>query len=64
MMTFLSIVLDDVRYLGIYGMGGIGKTTLSKAIYERVSHQFEASCCIAGIREESRSTHGLVYLKK
>jgi ABC-type dipeptide/oligopeptide/nickel transport system ATPase subunit len=46
-MTLLSIGLDDVRFLGIYGMGGIGKTTLSKAIYERVSHQFEASCFIA-----------------
>jgi ABC-type dipeptide/oligopeptide/nickel transport system ATPase subunit len=64
MMTLLSIGLDDVRFIGIYGMGGIGKTTLSKAIYDRVSHQFEASCFIAGIREETRSTHGLLYLKK
>jgi predicted transcriptional regulator with HTH domain len=64
MMSLLSIGLDDVRFLGIYGMGGIGKTTLSKVIYERVSHQFEASCFIAGIREETRTTHGLVYLQK
>ncbi|XP_059428994.1 TMV resistance protein N-like [Corylus avellana] len=63
MMTLLSMGLDDVRLLGIYGMGGIGKTTLSKAIYERVSHQFEASCYIANIREETRS-HGLLYLQK
>jgi hypothetical protein len=64
MMTLLSKGLDDVRFLGICGMGGIGKTTLSKAIYERVSHQFEASCFISSIREETRSTHGLVSLKK
>ncbi|XP_062171852.1 TMV resistance protein N-like [Alnus glutinosa] len=63
MMTLLSKGLDDVRFLGIYGMGGIGKTTLSKAIYDRVSHQFEASCFIDGIREESRTTRGLVDLK-
>ncbi|XP_059428990.1 TMV resistance protein N-like [Corylus avellana] len=62
-MNLLSIGLDDVRFLGIYGMGGIGKTTLSKAIYERVSHQFDASCFITDIREETR-THGLVYLQK
>jgi hypothetical protein len=64
-MTLLSIRLDDVLFLGICGMGGTGKTTLSKAIYERVSHQFEASCFITGIRELSKSTtHGLVYLKR
>jgi ABC-type dipeptide/oligopeptide/nickel transport system ATPase subunit len=63
-ITLLSIGLDDVRFIGIYGMGGIGKTTLSKAIYERVSHQFEASCFIAGIRKETITSDGLVYLQK
>ncbi|XP_059428989.1 TMV resistance protein N-like [Corylus avellana] len=62
-MSKLCIGLDDVRFLGIHGMGGIGKTTLSKFIYERVSHQFEASCYIANIREET-ITHGLLYLQK
>jgi hypothetical protein len=51
MMSLLSIGLDDVRFLGIYGMGGIGKTSLSKVIYERISQQFEARCFIASIRE-------------
>ncbi|XP_062171839.1 disease resistance protein RUN1-like isoform X2 [Alnus glutinosa] len=64
MMRLLCIGLDDVRFIGICGIGGIGKTTLSKAIYERVSHQFEASCFISGIREECTSTHGLIDLKK
>jgi hypothetical protein len=63
-ITLLGIGLDDVRFIGIYGMGGIGKTTLSKAIYERVSHQFEASCFIAGIRKETITSDGLVYLQK
>ena len=37
----------DVRMVGIWGMGGIGKTTLGKAIYERISHKFEGSCFLA-----------------
>jgi hypothetical protein len=63
-MTLLGKGLDDARILGIYGMGGIGKTCLSKAIYARVSYQFEASCFMTRIRERSRSTTpGLVDLK-
>ncbi|XP_059428977.1 TMV resistance protein N-like [Corylus avellana] len=58
-MALLSIELDEVRFLGIWGMGGIGKTTLSKAIYEEVSHKFDASCFI----EETRSL-SLVDLQK
>ena len=37
----------DVRMVGIWGMGGIGKTTLGKAINERISHKFEGSCFLA-----------------
>ncbi|CAJ2634061.1 unnamed protein product [Trifolium pratense] len=37
---------DDVRVVGICGMGGIGKTTLVDALYARISNQFEACCYI------------------
>ncbi|WZZ75682.1 hypothetical protein YC2023_087052 [Brassica napus] len=35
-----------IRSLGIWGMGGIGKTTLAKAALKQYSGDFEASCFI------------------
>ena len=37
---------DDVRVVGICGMGGIGKTTLATILYEKISRQYDVSCFV------------------
>ncbi|XP_058197285.1 disease resistance protein RPV1-like [Rhododendron vialii] len=58
----LKMETDDVRIVAIWGMGGIGKTTIAKKLYNLVQHKFEGSTFLANIGETSKQTNGLVLL--
>ncbi|XLR13535.1 hypothetical protein S83_041473 [Arachis hypogaea] len=45
---------DDVRVVGICGMGGIGKSTLTTILYEAISHQYDVSCFVDDVSETYR----------
>lgn len=59
----LSMGLSDVRLLGIWGMGGIGKTSLARALYERICDQFDICCFLGDVRDVSEKK-GIVHLQR
>ncbi|KAG6679396.1 hypothetical protein I3842_14G129300 [Carya illinoinensis] len=64
MIELLYRESDDVRIMGIFGIGGMGKRNMSRIIYDRVSNcRFERRSSISCIREESKD-RGLASLQK
>ncbi|KAM1061792.1 hypothetical protein COP2_026857 [Malus domestica] len=61
-ITYLSNGGSNVRMVGIWGMGGVGKTTIAKAIYNQIHREFPFSSFL-DVRDTT-SKHGLVNLQK
>ena len=62
--SLLDIKVNDVRMVGIHGLGGIGKTTIAKAIYNRIFEHFEGSCFLENVRENSETNDGMIQLQE
>ncbi|KRH65672.1 hypothetical protein GLYMA_03G054100v4 [Glycine max] len=59
-----QIQSNGVLLLGMWGMGGIGKTTIAKAIYNKIGRNFEVKSFLASIREVWGQDAGQVYLQE
>ncbi|CAN6555782.1 unnamed protein product [Malus baccata var. baccata] len=61
--TLLDIESYDVRFIGIWGMGGIGKTTIANVIFNNISIEFEIFTRLRDIRGISER-QGYLQLQK
>ncbi|KAH0897745.1 hypothetical protein HID58_047313 [Brassica napus] len=52
---------NEVRMIGLWGMGGIGKTTIAKCLFDWFSRGFPARCFLENVSKIHR-THGFSYL--
>lgn len=62
----LDIRSPDVRYVVIHGVGGVGKTTLAKVVFNQLYDTrggFQC-CCFLGNVRETASNYGIVHLQK
>ncbi|KAM5576643.1 hypothetical protein ABKV19_007476 [Rosa sericea] len=61
--SYLDLRSDDVLSIGIWGMGGIGKTTLAKEVFKKIRNQFDTSGFVSEVRLHSEGK-ALVELQK
>ncbi|CAI0442636.1 unnamed protein product [Linum tenue] len=62
-LDLLDLDSKGLKVVGIHGIGGIGKTTLSKAVYNEVSSWFDRCCFLEDVRETLLKADGVVTLQ-
>ena len=56
---------EESKMVGIIGAGGIGKSTISRALCNSIADHFEGLCFLSNIREKSKKkANGLAYLQE
>lgn len=62
LLKMIDLKSTDIQVLGLFGMGGVGKTTLAKALYNKLFGHFTCRIFMSNVRETSKKS-GLVALQ-
>ncbi|CAN1812231.1 Disease resistance protein L6 [Linum perenne] len=60
----LSLDSNNMTMVGIHGIGGIGKTTIARAVYNKISYSFDRCCFVENIRETQQQKDGILIVQK
>jgi len=50
--SMLHLESEDILVVGIWGMGGMGKTTIARAVYHKLASQFSSSSIVLNVQQE------------